>query len=102
MKMVNINLPKLPNQMLVLSLLMGLSPKVFAYGDLPFVSSIQTIQRAISGPFLLSACLIMVVVTCLMLAFGEWSDGFRKMLNIALWLGIAFGATDFISSVFGY
>lgn len=68
---------------------------------LPFTSTLTTLKNAITGPFLLAAAMIMVVVTCVMLAFGEWGDGFKKLINIALWLSIAFGVTSFISSLFG-
>ena len=70
-------------------------------GALPFNSTMNTIKDAISGPFLLAAAVIMIVVTCLMLAFGEWGDGFKKMINIVLWLSIAFAATGFVTSLFG-
>ena len=77
--------------------------KAFAYGVgyLPFNSTMDTIKDAISGPFLLAAAIIMIVVTCLMLAFGEWGDGFKKMINIVLWLSIAFAASGFVTSLFG-
>ncbi|MBS0358899.1 MAG: TrbC/VirB2 family protein [Proteobacteria bacterium] len=70
-------------------------------GNLPFTSTMNTIKDAVSGPFLLAASVIMVVVTCLMLAFGEWGDGFKKLINMVLWLSIAFAASGFITSVFG-
>lgn len=70
-------------------------------GNLPFNSTMNMIKDAISGPFLLAAAVIMIVITCLMLAFGEWGDGFKKMINIVLWLSIAFAATGFITSLFG-
>jgi len=78
-------------------------PTAFASstGSLPFNSTMNTIKDAISGPFLLAAAVIMIVVTCLMLAFGEWGDGFKKMINIVLWLSIAFAATGFVTSLFG-
>lgn len=70
-------------------------------GDLPFVSTMNTLKDAISGPFLLAGAIIMIVVTCLMLAFGEWGDGFKKIINIVLWLSVAFAATKFITTLFG-
>ncbi len=68
---------------------------------LPFASSMKTLQEAISGPFLMSASIIMIVTTCLMLAFGEWGDGFKKIINIVLWLSVAFGGIGFIQHTFG-
>lgn len=70
-------------------------------GNLPFDSTMQTLQSAISGPFLMAAAVIMIVVTCLMLAFGEWGDGFKKIINIVLWLSVAFAATSFVTTMFG-
>jgi type IV secretion system protein TrbC len=70
-------------------------------GDLPFVSTLNTLKDAISGPFLLAASIIMIVITCVMLAFGEWGDGFKRMINIVMWLSIAFAATAFVGSMFG-
>src|SRR5271156_1760531 len=69
--------------------------------DLPFNSTMNMLKDAISGPFLLAASIIMIVITCLMLAFGEWGDGFKKFINIVLWLSIAFGAVSFVSTMFG-
>lgn len=69
--------------------------------NLPFTSTLTVLKNAVTGPFLLAAALIMIVVTCVMLAFGEWGDGFKKLINIVLWLSIAFGATSFVSSLFG-
>lgn len=69
--------------------------------DLPFVSTTQKIEQAISGPWLMAAGIIMVVVTCLMLAFGEFGDGFKKIINIVMWLSLAFSATSFLSMMFG-
>lgn len=69
--------------------------------DLPFNSTMNRLKDSITGPFLMSAAIIMIVVTCLMLAFGEWGDGFKKLINIVLWLSIAFSATSFVTTLFG-
>lgn len=69
--------------------------------DLPFNSTMNLLKDSITGPFLMSASIIMIVATCLMLAFGEWGDGFKKLINIVLWLSIAFSATSFVTTLFG-
>ncbi len=69
--------------------------------DLPFNSTMTLLKNSITGPFLMSASIIMIVATCLMLAFGEWGDGFKKLINIVLWLSIAFSATSFVTTLFG-
>lgn len=69
--------------------------------DLPFNSTMNLLKNSITGPFLMSTSIIMIVATCLMLAFGEWGDGFKKLINIVLWLSIAFSATSFVTTLFG-
>ena len=69
---------------------------------LPFESTMGVLEKAIAGPFLTSAAIVMVVVTCLMLAFGEWGDGFKRLLNIVLWLSVAFAGAQFIHTMFGH
>lgn len=86
---------------LVISGIAFYSTPAWAVGTaLPFTSTLTMLKNAITGPFLLAAALIMVVVTCIMLAFGEWGDGFKKLINIVLWLSIAFGASGFITTLF--
>ncbi len=70
-------------------------------GDsLPFESTLDMLQKSISGPVLTSMSIIMVAVTCVMLAFGEWGEGFKKIINIVLWLSIAFSAVSFLNHMF--
>lgn len=69
--------------------------------SLPFESTLDMLQKSISGPVLTSMSIIMVAVTCLMLAFGEWGDGFKKIINIVLWLSVAFAAVSFLNHMFG-
>ena len=102
--MVNSHLKKWANKVFVIfSLVIANISCAFASdtGSLPFESTMQKIEQGISGPFLMAASVIMVVITCLMLAFGEWGDGFKKLINIVLWLSIAFAATTFITTMFG-
>lgn len=67
--------------------------------NLPFASTFKKFQDGL-GSFLMPAAVIMLVVTCLMLAFGEWGDGFKKLITIMFWLSLSFGAPAFIVSIF--
>lgn len=87
------------NKFIILFLFFFFSRNIFAESQLPFESALQKLSTAIQGPFLLSSSIIMVIVTCLMLAFGEWDDGFKKIITIVLWLSIAFGVTSFIGFI---
>lgn len=96
-----LNWLKNPNTLLLL-IFSNISPAfASSTGNLPFNTTMNILKDAISGPFLLAAAIIMIVVTCLMLAFGEWGDGFKKMINIVLWLSVAFAASSFITTMFG-
>jgi type IV secretory pathway VirB2 component (pilin) len=97
------NLKNWLRRLFFLNILFCISQEAFASSstNLPFSSTMQMLQQAISGPFLMSASIIMVVVTCLMLAFGEWGDGFKRIITVVLWLSIAFAATTFITTMFG-
>lgn len=101
--MKNLNLKNWHNLLITSIVSFSFSTKVFAstISSLPFVTALQTIESAITGPVLLSAGLIMIVITCLMLAFGEWGEGFRKFINIVLWLGVAFSASSLVTTLFG-
>ena len=66
--------------------------------NLKAVSKLQDLQSTISGPVLSSIAVIMVVVTSLMLAFGEWGDGFKRLIQIVFWISIAAGSSSMVSS----
>jgi type IV secretion system protein VirB2 len=82
----------------------GLPASAFAStsgSGLPWESTLETISDSISGPVLLAASTVMFIVTLLMAAFGDWSDGFQKVLKISVFLSACFGVTSFISICFG-
>ncbi len=85
-----------------LSMLISISPAFASTtSNLPFSSTMEKVKDAISGPFLLSAATILLVITCLMLAFGEWGDGMKKLINIVFWLSLAFSGAGFLVLLFG-
>lgn len=100
--MENLNFKNWIKKIILFDLLAMNLPQCWARGsELPFNSTLDKLKEAISGPFLSAAAIIMIVITCLMLAFGEWGDGFKKLINIVLWLSIAFGSVSFVSTMFG-
>jgi type IV secretion system protein TrbC len=79
------------------------SPAAFASttgSNLPFVSPMNMLKDAITGPFLYAAACIMLVVTLLVLAFADPGDGHKKLINMVFWLSIAFGVVAFIAALF--
>lgn len=67
---------------------------------LPFVSKMEKLKDVICGPLMMSIASIMVAVTCLMLAFGEWGDGIKRFITIVMWLSVALTAPGFVTWVF--
>lgn len=68
---------------------------------LPWTTPLQTISNSITGPVAQAVCLIIIVVTGLMLAFGEAEGTGKKLLRVVFGIGIALGAAGFIQSAFG-
>lgn len=101
--MASLNLKKWLNKISIILLVGFNTIPVYASttSALPFASTLNILKDGISGPVLLSASIIMIVVTCLMLAFGEWGAGFKTLINIVFWLSIAFAAASFVATLFG-
>lgn len=68
-------------------------------GDMKAVDQLTNLQETISGPILTSISVIMIVVTALMLAFGEWGDGFKRLIQIVFWISIAAGASSLVTTM---
>ncbi|MCE3239269.1 MAG: conjugal transfer protein TrbC, partial [Gammaproteobacteria bacterium] len=62
---------------------------------------LTTLQETISGPVLSAISVIMVVVTAVMMGFGEWGDGFKRLIQIVFWISIAAGASSLIGNIMG-
>lgn len=69
-------------------------------GDLPFVSGMDTFKTNFMA-WLFGAAVVLWVGTCLMLAFGEWSQGLKQIINIIFWLSLAFGGATGLTVLFG-
>jgi type IV secretory pathway VirB2 component (pilin) len=74
-------------------------PKMAFAKDLPGVAQLRTLQDNISGPMLMSISIIMITVTCITSAMGEWGDGFKTLIKWVIFLSIAGGATGLIEMV---
>jgi type IV secretion system protein VirB2 len=69
--------------------------------DVPFAGAMNKLKDAIAGPFLFAVTIIMIITTCFMLAFGEWGQGFMKVITLVFYLSIAFGAVQFVTWLYG-
>lgn len=68
---------------------------------MPWESPLQSILESIQGPVAKIIAAI-IISTGLALAFGDTSGGFRKLLQIVFGLSIAFAASSFFLSFFGF
>lgn len=73
-----------------------------AGSGLPWEGPLQRILDSIAGPVAKVVGVIAIVVTGLGLAFGESGGLMRKILSIVFGLSIAFSASSFALSFFGF
>ena len=76
-----------------------LDAPIFAQGVSPWLSAIDVLQQAFTGPIARGLSLIAIVVGGLMFAFGE--GGSKKALaGIVFGLGMSMGAANFLTWLF--
>ena len=81
------------------SLLAQPTPVVPAAGVSPWLSAVNVLQQAFTGPLARGLSLISIVIGGLMFAFGE--GGSKKALaGIIFGLGMAMGAANFLTWLF--
>lgn len=77
--------------------LLAYSNNVYA---LPWEGPLETIQESLTGPVAKGVSIIIVVVTGLMIGFGEAGGAGRLMLKLIMGIGLALGAASLISELF--
>ena len=89
---------------LAAAILLLLSPSAaYAAGSgMPWEGPLDQILASLSGPVARAIGVIAIVVTGLSLAFGEGGGGMRRMLWVVFGLTIAFAATSFFLTFFGF
>lgn len=70
--------------------------------DMPWEGPLEKILQSFSGPVAKIIGTIAIISTGLGLAFGEGGGGLRKGLQIVFGLSIAFTASSFFLSFFGF
>lgn len=75
----------------------------FATGTgMPWESTLNNVLNSITGPVAKAVSVIAITVFGLALAFGEGGSGLHTFFKIVLGLSIAFAATSFFLSFFGF
>lgn len=70
--------------------------------SMPWETPLQNILESVEGPVAKIIAVMIIIVTGLSLAFGETSGGFRRLIQIVFGLSIAFSASSFFLSFFGF
>ena len=73
-----------------------------AGSSMPWEGPLESILESIQGPVARIVAVIIIIATGLALAFGDTSGGFRKLIQIVFGLTIAFAASSFFLSFFGF
>lgn len=87
---------------MVVILLFSASSALAAGSGMPWETPLNMILNSVTGPVAKAIGAIAIAATGLALAFGEGGGGFRKILQIAFGLSIAFTATSFGIGFFGF
>ena len=78
------------------------APARAAGSNMPWEAPLQSILESIQGPVARIVAVIIIIVTGLTLAFGDTSGGFRRLIQIVFGLTIAFAASSFFLTFFGF
>lgn len=73
-----------------------------AGSNMPWEQPLQQILTSVQGPVAKIFAVMIIIITGFSLAFGETSGGFRRLIQIVFGLSIAFAASSFFLSFFGF
>lgn len=90
------------NVAMVLVILAVASNALASGSGMPWEAPLDRVLNSITGPVARVLGAVAIAATGLSLAFGEGGHGFRKILQIAFGLSIAFTAVSFGIGFFGY
>lgn len=89
-------------QLTAILLLEGAHHAWAAGTSMPWEQPLQQVLDSVQGPVAKIVAVLIIIVTGLTLAFGETSGGFRRLIQIVFGLSIAFAASSFFLSFFGF
>jgi type IV secretory pathway VirB2 component (pilin) len=85
----------------VLSLFLTV-PAHAAGSNMPWEAPLTQLLDSIQGPVVRIFAVIIIAITGLTLAFGDTSGGFRRLVQVVFGISIAFAATSFFLTFFGF
>jgi hypothetical protein len=69
-------------------------------GNLPFNTSMDEFKAAFIE-VVFSISIILMMGSCVMMAFGEWGDGIKRLINMVFFLALALAAPTGVVLLFG-
>ena len=84
------------------ALLTAPAPAQAAGSNMPWEGPLTFLLDSIEGPVVRIVAVILIVLTGLTLAIGDSSGGFRKLIQLVFGISIAFAATSFFLTFFGF
>ena len=89
--------------LLAAGLLLATTAPVYAAGsNMPWEAPLTQLLDSIQGPVVRIFAVIIIAITGLTLAFGDTSGGFRRLVQVVFGISIAFAATSFFLTFFGF
>jgi type IV secretory pathway VirB2 component (pilin) len=82
--------------------LLAAAPVFAAGSNMPWEAPLQQLLDSIQGPVVRIFAVIIIAITGLTLAFGDTSGGFRRLVQVVFGLSVAFAATSFFLTFFGF
>jgi len=73
-----------------------------AGSNMPWEQPLQQILDSVQGPVAKIIAVLIIISTGLTLAFGETSGGFRRLIQLVFFISIAFAASSFFLTFFGF
>jgi len=73
-----------------------------AGSNMPWEVPLQQVLDSLQGPVVQILAVAIIILTGLALAFGDMSGGFRRLLQIVFGISIAFAASSFFLTFFGF
>ena len=78
------------------------APAFAAGAGMPWEAPLQNILNSVEGPVSKIIAVLIIITTGLTLAFGETSGGFRRLIQLVFFISIAFAASSFFLTFFGF
>lgn len=78
------------------------APARAASTGMPWEQPLQQILNSVEGPVSKIIAVLIIITTGLTLAFGETSGGFRRLIQLVFFISIAFAASSFFLTFFGF